>query len=199
VRAAFVKQLGRLRASLPHVPVLLGEFGLNYDLDGGLSYESGDFSDQIHALDGYYCAIEANLLSSTQWNYTADNSNAHGDQWNGEDLSIWSRDQQTNPQDIHSGGRALSAIVRPYASATAGEPLQMFYDRGSRTFSFRFRHDPSVSTATEIFIPDYPYPQGVVVEVSDGTYELPPLPGLLSYRHSDAVLEHQIIIRPILL
>jgi hypothetical protein len=199
VRAAFAKQLGRLRAALPQFPTLVGEFGLNYDLDGGLSYESGDFSDQIHALDGYYSGLEANLLSSTQWNYTADNSNARGDGWNGEDLSIWSRDQQTDPKDIHSGGRALSAIVRPYASATAGEPLQMYYDRGSRTFSYRFRHDPSIAAPTEIFIPDYPYPQGVVIEVSDGTYELSPLPGILRYRPGDSTAEHQIVIRPRLL
>lgn len=38
------------------------------------------------------------FLSATIWNYTADNSNHRGDQWNDEDLSIFSRDQQHDPK-----------------------------------------------------------------------------------------------------
>jgi len=29
------------------------------------------------------------LLSFTLWNYTPQNSNARGDDWNDEDLSLW--------------------------------------------------------------------------------------------------------------
>ena len=43
-------------------------------------------------LDRSVNAVEENLLSYTLWNYTADNTNAHGDQWNGEDLSTFSTD-----------------------------------------------------------------------------------------------------------
>jgi hypothetical protein len=197
VSASFVSQLAFLRRQLPYLPALLGEFGLPFDLDEGTSYRSGDYSDQIQALDSYYQAIEKNLLSCTQWNYTSDNSNAHGDNWNGEDLSIFSRDQQGNSEQIHSGGRALSAIVRPYARATAGRPLRMSYDRVSRRFSFAFEHDPSVAASTEIFIPDFPYPHGVNVEVSDGTYELHSLPGILRYKHAESSAEHQITVSPL--
>ena len=58
----------------------------------------------------------------------ADNDNRWGDQWNDEDLSIFSRNQQADPEDVNSGGRALEAVVRPYARAVAGEPLRMTFD-----------------------------------------------------------------------
>ncbi len=45
-----------------------------------------------------------------------------------EDLSIFSRDQQNDRMDIDSGGRALAALVRPYARKIAGEPLRMTFD-----------------------------------------------------------------------
>jgi hypothetical protein len=115
--------------------------------------------------------MDDSLLSYTLWNYTPDNTNAHGDQWNGEDLSIFSRDQQRHPQDINSGGRALEAVVRPYARATAGEPLRMSFDINKITFEFEFRHDPQVNAPTEFFIPDLQYPHGYQVEVSDGSVE----------------------------
>jgi hypothetical protein len=88
--------------------------------------------------------LEANLLHATLWNYTADNNNQWGDQWNEEDLSIFSLDQQHDPDNIHSGGRALQAVVRPYAVCTAGEPLSMKFDLKRRAFEFEFRHDVNV-------------------------------------------------------
>jgi hypothetical protein len=185
-----------LRAQLPELPCLLGEFGLVYDLDGGAAYKSGDFSAQRDALDGYYRAIEANLLHSTQWNYTADNDNRHGDQWNGEDLSIWSRDQADDPRPPGGGERALDAVVRPYARATAGEPLTMSYELASRCFRFRFRVDPAVTAPTEIFLPALAYPDGCRVEVTGGRYELEPLPGLLRYWPAAGDAEPLIVIRP---
>ncbi|MDY7042522.1 MAG: hypothetical protein SVX38_16845 [Chloroflexota bacterium] len=78
---------------------------------------------------------------------------------------------QTDPADIHSGGRALEAAVRPYARAVAGEPLRMHFDPFSRIFAFEFRHDESATAPTEIFVPDYQYPHGYTVEISDGRYE----------------------------
>jgi hypothetical protein len=123
-------------------------------------------------------------LNATLWNYTADNTNEHGDQWNGEDLSIFSRDQQTLPQDINSGGRALQAVVRPYARAVAGEPLRMSFDIKRKVFEFEFRHDAEVTAPTEFFVPNYQYPQGYSVEVSDGSYEIMRERQALFYQHS---------------
>ena len=93
-------------------PTLIGEFGLPFDLDDGAAYQSLDFTPHIEALTAHYDALDANLVHSAQWNYTADNSNTRGDQWNDKDLSLFSRDQTS----INPGGRALKAAVRPYAS-----------------------------------------------------------------------------------
>ena len=91
---------------LGDIPTLIGEFGIPYDMHAKKAYETGQFDRQELALDRSFQALEANLLHATLWNYTPDNSNEHGDLWNEEDLSIFSRDQQTNPMDINSGARA---------------------------------------------------------------------------------------------
>jgi hypothetical protein len=140
--------------------------------------------------------MDANLLSWTLWNYTPDNTNTRGDQWNDEDFSIFSRDQQAHPQDINSGGRALEAVVRPYARAIAGEPLKMSFDRKSRAFEFEFRHHPEITTPTEIFVPNGQYPHGYHVDVSDGAYEIDRAGQLLIYRHSSEREVHSVRVRP---
>ena len=113
----------------------------------GAAYRSGDYGDQIEALDGYYAAVEANLIHCTQWNYTADNTHEFGDGWNAEDPSIYSPDDRRFSSDagsVHAGGRALAAIVRPYPRATAGEPLRLAYSLASCVFSFELRADPHI-------------------------------------------------------
>lgn len=57
------------------------------------SYENGDFRKQTLALDESLQALEYNFLSFTLWNYTPQNTNADGDLWNNEDLSLFSKDQ----------------------------------------------------------------------------------------------------------
>ncbi len=134
--------------------------------------------------------------SVTLWNYTADNTNEHGDGWNDEDLSIFSRDQQTGPKDVNSGGRALPALVRPYARATAGAPLRMRFNLRTRRFEFAFRHDPQVDAPTEIFVPRYQYPRGFTATASDGTFEEKPDEQLLLYRHTKDRAVHTVRIQP---
>lgn len=178
------------------IPTLIGEFGLPFDLDEKRAYSDGNFSAHEQALDLYYDAMDANLLNCTIWNYTADNTNARGDMWNDEDLSIFSRDQQDS-DDIHSGGRGLKAIVRPYARKIAGEPLQMRFDMATRIFELEFRHDPAVSAPTEIFVPDYQYSNGYTVELSDGSYEIDSAALTLRVRHDPDQAVHTVRIRPI--
>ena len=147
-----------------------------------------------------------NLLSYTIWNYTPDNDHAHGDQWNGEDLSIYSRSSgypqngqigpQNDSKDIHAGGRALQAIVRPYPRATAGEPLRLSYDIYRRVFTFEFRHDPAIHAPTEIFIPDYPYPNGYNVWITDGELEIRKEEQILIYHHTTRRETHKIRVTP---
>jgi glycosyl hydrolase family 5/cellulase (glycosyl hydrolase family 5) len=199
IRRSFADQLNSLRreaaARLPNAPTLIGEFGIAFDLQNKRAYRKDDFGAQIKALDRTFRAFEDTLSSGALWNYTADNTNAHGDLWNDEDLSLFSRDQQTNPQDIHSGGRALAAVVRPYARAVAGEPLRMRFDR-RRVFEFTFRHDPHLSAPTELFVPDYQYPRGYRVTISDGAYEVVPETQTLVYRHTLDRDTHTVRIQP---
>ena len=60
-------------------------------MDDKIAYSSGDYSSQIKAMDANMSALERNLLNFTLWTYCSDNCNKWGDQWNGEDLSLWSR------------------------------------------------------------------------------------------------------------
>jgi hypothetical protein len=200
IRRSFADQLAALRREaderLGGAPTLLAEFGIAFDLASGRAFRDGDFRAQVKAMDRTLRALDDNLLSGTLWNYTADNCNARGDLWNGEDLSIFSRDQQSDSGDLHSGGRALEAVARPYARAVAGEPLRMRFDRRRRVFEFAFRHDPDVSAPTEIFVPAFQYPNGYRVEVSDGSFEMDPSALTLSYRHGRQRETHELRISP---
>mgnify|MGYP000885897098 CR=1 FL=1 len=198
IRRSFAQQLANLRqgGERAGMPVLLAEFGIPFDLAHGRAYRTGDFGAQIKALDRSFRAVEDNLLSCALWTYTADNTNARGDGWNGEDFSIFSRDQQDEPGDMDSGGRALRAIVRPYGRAIAGEPLRLSFDMRRRVFEFEFRHDPAVTCPTEIFVPHLQYGQGFRVEVSDGSVEIDRPRQLVIYRHDAGLGEHWVRITP---
>jgi hypothetical protein len=113
IAGEYVKQLGMLqgisREHMGNPPMLLGEFGITYDMNDAESYRTGDYSRQAVALDANYRALDAILINSTQWNYTTDNSHEHGDQWNKEDLSIFCRDDQHDATSIRRERRSRSA------------------------------------------------------------------------------------------
>ncbi|GAB4439296.1 MAG: cellulase family glycosylhydrolase [Chloroflexi bacterium OHK40] len=188
---------GELRAHVRHgaeqmgAPTLIGEFGIPFDLNGRLAYRTGDLRVAEAAMARSFRVLDDALASGTLWNYTADHSIARGDQWNGEDLSIFSR-EHGGPE----GGRALRAVVRPYGRATAGTPLAMSFDVASRRFRYRFRHDPAVTAPTEIFVPQLQYPDGCIVHVSDGRYELDMAEQVLRYWHSAEREEHELWFMP---
>lgn len=201
IRAAFAHQVASLqreaRERLGGVPTLIGELGIPFDLNGRRAFRTGDFTAQARAFDRSMCAIEDTLAHATIWNYTSDNTNARGDLWNDEDLSIFSRDQQRNPTNVNSGGRALEAVVRPYPRATAGEPLRMRFDQRRRVFEYTFRHDPAVTVPTELFMPNIQYPNGYQVTVSDGTYAIDRATQVLRYDYSAARATHTITCAPL--
>ncbi|MEN6543930.1 cellulase family glycosylhydrolase [Parvibaculum sp.] len=173
---AFIKNLGSSLNEGLGAPTLIGEFGIPFDLDHAAAYKawatgdhgSGPWQEHIVALDLMYNAMDALLISSTQWNYTASNRNdqAVGDGWNQEDLSIYSADQRGSSSDINSGGRALEGFVRPYARTTAGRPLKMKFKR--ETGAFRYVYEATREGETEIFVPRLQYPKGFTVEVEGG-------------------------------
>jgi len=177
---------GKYTAQLAHItkladglsaesaPTLIGEFGIPFDLEEGEAYAawaSGDRSSKpwrSHelALSLMYEAMDRLLISSTQWNYTASNRNeaSTGDSWNQEDLSIYSRDQDTGPNDPDSGGRAVKGFSRPYARRIQGEPKSVHFDAANSVFTLTFAADSSITEPTEFFVPAIHFPNGASVD-----------------------------------
>jgi hypothetical protein len=178
VQKMFINQLKLIKESSGEIqngiPTLIGEFGLPYNLNNKEAYKMHD-SDSINAwnlhvkaLNMYYNALDANLLHSTQWNYTADNTNQWGDQWNLEDLSIFSRDQQKDPTDINSGGRAIEGFCRPHFIRSSGTPLKMDFNKKEGTFRYKFEAMSDIKAPTVIYVPKIQYPNGFKIEISQG-------------------------------
>ncbi|HPB65029.1 MAG TPA: cellulase family glycosylhydrolase [Spirochaetales bacterium] len=201
VRRYYAEHLGRLKrrglVDMDGAPTLIGEFGLPYDLNGAAAYRTGDYRVHVEALSAYYDAMDENLLSATIWNYTASNTHERGDGWNGEDLSIWCRDdheagrtESGDPAD--AGGRALAGFVRPYARATAGLPRSMRFDRKSGRFEYVFEPRPTGVQArgagpkagteaqaliTELYVPEVQYPRGFSIRTTGCAHAVEDRPG----------------------
>ena len=68
--------------------------------------------------------------------------------------------------------RASSRILAGVKLLFRKTRLPIFFAISSAPFTFAFRHDAAVTAPTELFVPNYQYPRGYVVEVSDGTTEI---------------------------
>jgi hypothetical protein len=180
VQEMFINQLSNIKSIGSTIgngiPTLIGEFGLPYDLNKKEAYQRfktdphDAWKKHVKLLAMYYNALDANLLHSTQWNYTADNINEWGDQWNLEDLSIFSTSQQLNPDDINSGGRAIKGFCRPHFIRCVGEPLKMNFNIKQGRFYFEFNGDASIKAPTILYIPQIHYPNGYDVVISEGKF-----------------------------
>ena len=85
-------------------PCVLTEFGIPYDMDEGYAYKTGDYSSQVSAMDANYFAVEGSKVGNVLWNYVVENDHRWGDQWNGEDLSIVSKDDSLPDADGDAAG-----------------------------------------------------------------------------------------------
>eukprot|EP01062_Namystynia_karyoxenos_P021197 TRINITY_DN1804_c0_g1_i2.p1 TRINITY_DN1804_c0_g1~~TRINITY_DN1804_c0_g1_i2.p1 ORF type:complete len:1147 (+),score=260.03 TRINITY_DN1804_c0_g1_i2:102-3443(+) len=183
------------------IPSIIGETGVPMDMCDGAAYRDGDFSTQCLAIDTVISAIESCHLPFTLWCYTPENTNKHGDGWNGEDFSIWSKDQQSDPADLHSGGRVLPAVCRPYAIRTAGEPISVSFEpfKPDRRWEYRFstKDLEPIPAPTVIFVPQYQYmyPEQLVVHISDGAWEINWDIQQLLWVTDPKVTDHHITIR----
>lgn len=141
-------------------PVIIGETGVPFDLRPsalwGLAKGStgkGDYAESTKALDSVLNGCDGeNVVGYTIWNYETRNTWKWGDGWNGENLSLWSKEDQdqrdassTTRTDatsnrlsptmtmgldhlLTSGTRALEAFCRPYAVATVGTLVSQRFD-----------------------------------------------------------------------
>lgn len=158
------------RTSLGAVPTVIGEVGIPFDINNGDALQTGDYAKHIELYDALIEAMEKSQVAFTLWNYNPDNSVAHGDGWNKEDFSVVCNDSaaldahndavargmspdsaEDSTSDsnakwdmdaLHLGGRALTAIIRPYAVKVAGFPLSSSWDREKRTFEFHYTNPP---------------------------------------------------------
>lgn len=107
IRRCMRDQLGMLRtdglAALGQFPTIMGEIGIPFDLDKKKAYVDGNYSAHIRALDASLNACDgANALNYSIWTYCPDNSHEWGDLWNGEDLSVWSKDDRERMLDYRT-------------------------------------------------------------------------------------------------
>ena len=199
-------------------PVLIGECGIPFDLGGKYqkplffggrepktAFETGDFRKCTHALDRTMGALEHAQVSYTIWCYQPDNTNEHGDGWNGEDLSLFSRDQvvQGEEDDLFAGGRSLLAVIRPYPYRVAGDVIRFSFHLYSRhrRFDLVFRADHYLSTKeTIIFLPKYQYPHGVHVYIKPdgGSYEVNWDTQTLTFSHAEDSSVNHIVVTKVL-
>jgi hypothetical protein len=102
IRNCFKDQLNSMRQEgvdyMGNHPCVLTEFGIPYDMDDKYAYKTGDYSSQSGAMDANHYAVEGSQMAGyTLWVYMCQNSHHRGDQWNGEDLSIFSLDDRPLP------------------------------------------------------------------------------------------------------
>ncbi|CAJ0901691.1 4461_t:CDS:2, partial [Entrophospora sp. SA101] len=177
IKKNFADQLGVIKEEAKEY---LGEIGIPYDLDNGEASRTGDYSQQIKAMDANISALEANLLNYTIWNYCSDNNFQWGDQWNGEDLSIYSLGNEQNQdddielpnnclnsmepskkmniKDLNKGGRALQGLLRPFPMKTYGEPVSLEFNPWAKIFKYVYRNLSASAPPgfpTEIYLPTY--------------------------------------------
>jgi hypothetical protein len=181
IRDRYTHELARFKTqstgfSASGAPVFIGEFGIPYDLNEAAAFRAwaagdrsaGIWKDQEIALSLMYDALDALLLHSAQWNYTATNRNdlAIGDGWNQEDLSIFSSDQRTAPHHPGSGGRAIRGFCRPYVARTQGRLETVSFDWEAALFKALWEADGSIAGFSEVYLPMIWFGDNPVIELT---------------------------------
>jgi hypothetical protein len=105
-------------------PAMYTEIGIPYDMDEKKAYESGDYSSQIAAIDANFYAVEGSHAQGlTWWVYTASSNHYWGDNWNGEDLSIYCAEDRPLPP------------IYPSAEGNAAGSSKLSFDPSSPSYS----------------------------------------------------------------
>ncbi|KAF8476048.1 glycoside hydrolase superfamily [Kalaharituber pfeilii] len=115
IRNCFKAQLSAMRdegfQNIGQTPCFFSEIGIPYDMDNKAAYNNGDYSSQIRAMDANHYALEGSNVGFTLWTYCATNDHTWGDQWNGEDLSIFSIDDKVlSSASLDTDGKSQEII-----------------------------------------------------------------------------------------
>ncbi|KPM34806.1 hypothetical protein AK830_g11778, partial [Neonectria ditissima] len=207
-------------ASLGNVPMLIGEVGIPFDVNGGAAFATGWYDKQrelMHALIG---AMEDNGVAFTLWNYNPHNRFEYGDGWNKEDFSVVNgddvdehgptrcdyRNAAHESDELYRGGRVLDVIIRPYAAKIAGTPTRSAWDHRTLRFEFAWSSEgggektvaeDDKSRLTEVFLPNYHYANHeVCVKVSDGDWSYDAEQQTLLVRHAahSGTARHSVVV-----
>ena len=120
-------------------PCVFTEIGIPYDMDDKYAYKTGDYSSQIAAMDANHFALEESKVNGyTLWTYVVTNNHYWGDNWNGEDLSIYSLDDIPLPVGglPSTDSRASIDTNSPaYSQAQSSETLKVSPDNLKKTLS----------------------------------------------------------------
>lgn len=178
IRSSFRDQLGRLRQEgterIGDIPCLISEIGIPYDMDDKAAYQHGDYTSQIKALDANYTGLEYNQLHHTLWVYTANSRHKTGDNWNGEDLSIWSKDDE-KPElgdNYWNGMRAAESLIRPYPLAVRGTIVSFRFSLYRGCFTLKIDAREKSNTPTLIYLPSYYFSETETgISTSSGTWK----------------------------
>jgi hypothetical protein len=117
---------------------IFSEIGIPYDMDDKHAYKTGDYSSQIAAMDANMFAIEGfGGNGMTLWVYVAGNNHEWGDNWNGEDLSIFSVDDRPLPNALQrmKSTTSLDTDSPSYSRSSLSESIAVRPDTLKATFS----------------------------------------------------------------
>ncbi|MEM9103036.1 MAG: ricin-type beta-trefoil lectin domain protein [Pseudomonadota bacterium] len=119
-------------------PLYVGEFGVRYL---GTSVSSKDLA--LIQMD----LFDSMLSSWAIWVYDKDGSK------DGDIDPIIAKRAWAFIEKDGAETPLMNYIVRPYAQATAGTPLDMEFALGNKIFKYEYLHDPRIDSYTEIYVP----------------------------------------------
>lgn len=122
IRNCFKDQLNEIRLEgieyMGVHPCIYTEIGIPYDMDDKYAYKTGDYRSQAAAIDANCYAIEGSKVAGfTWWVYSANNSHFWGDNWNGEDLSIYCAEDKPLPPSSYTGKQFLDPSSPSYSES----------------------------------------------------------------------------------
>ena len=200
IRRVLAKQIHKLRATFsynyPNAPFILTEIGVSHDLNNKRAYKEKNSRSLTKMIDRTMRAAEDNLTSFVAWCYHVGNTISHGDRFNGEDFSIWSRELQTDPLDPYSGLKQPEALIRPHVRKVPGNLIDMHFCVWKKEFCATFEKDSSIDQPLEIFLPNLHYKSGITIESTGGYSERDKDKQILYFYPKEGELLHSIRILP---
>lgn len=152
------------------LPVMITEIGIPFNIHQ---------SCFVRAMDANCHALEKGNIHHTLWVYVQSNTLKDGDNWNGENLSIFCRDlqkQAADPSNLSNGIRAIEALARPYPISITGQPLDYGFDIKSATFSCKIKFSNQSTPTAQFALPEFYFPkdnsENTTVTVSNGTWKI---------------------------